>query len=207
MVPVGRQILVRDALVPPGHAASDQAFDPVLQGSLVPDHVRVGGERGQRPLLPEDVVGVEEQQIVGPVAGVRDVQAAVVAEVHPGLLAQLARDAGERGPDQLLGPVGGPGVGDDPGVHEIPDGGQAALDDRALVLDDHAQADGRLHGNTTSGGSVGGRRYAAPGGEAAAARRRPPQVPRRVHSHWTGRTTPWRLFTTSNRQVRAAAIR
>ncbi len=196
-----------DTLVPPRQTSPDQAFDAVLQGSLVPEHVPVGGELGQRALLAEDVVGVEEQEVVGTTAGVRDVQAAVVAEVHPRFLAQLAGDAGEGGPDQLLGAVGGARVRDDPGVHETADGGEAALDDRGLVLDDHAQADGRLHGNTTSGGSVGGRRYAGPAAEAAAARRG-------VAAGSPSRTHPfgWRDYAMAaqpvrNRQVPAAAVR
>lgn len=145
---VGGEELVGDAFVPPSDVTADQALAAALGRALVPQQVRVGGQQGQWTGPADHQVGVQEKQVVG--FGVRtpDVQAPVVAEVHPGVLVEFARDAVECGTDQPLGSIGRAGIGDHPGVHQTADGSEAALDDACLVLDDHAQADGRLHGNT-----------------------------------------------------------
>lgn len=140
------QVLVDDALVPPGEIAADQALDAVLRRALVAQHVRLRRERGQRPATAQDVVGVEEEQVVGLAPGMRDVEAAVVAEVGPGFLVEFSWDLAQSTSDELLGAVGGSGVGDDPGVDEVPYRVEAALDDGGFVLHDHAEANGRLHG-------------------------------------------------------------
>ena len=46
----------------------------------------------QRGVLPQDVVGVESEQIVGPAVGELDVPGAVVPEVDPGFLVEFARN-------------------------------------------------------------------------------------------------------------------
>lgn len=176
---VAGEVLMGDALVPPGDVAAYQTLDAALGRTFVPQQVRVGGQRGQRPLSVDHQIGVEEEQIVGLGVGVPDVQGPVVAEVHPRLLVELARDAVECGTDPLLCSVARTGIGDHPGVDQVANGGEAALDDVGLVLDDHAQADGRLHGNTNPGrtspgdpidgasGSGGGSPVPRPGSVAA----------------------------------------
>lgn len=140
-----------DALVPPGDVAAYQTLVAAFGRSFVPQQVRVGGQRRQRALPADHQIGVEEKQVVGLGVGVPDVPGPIVTEVHPGFLMELARNAVECAADQPLGSVARTGVGDHPGVDQSTNGGEAALDDVGLVLDDHAQADGRLHGNTNPG--------------------------------------------------------
>ena len=106
----------------------------------------------QRGVLPQDVVGVKREQIVGPAMGELDVPGAVVPEVDPGFLVEFARNTVQHLADQVLRPVRGAGVGDHPVVDERANGLQTALDHERLVLDDHAQAESLLlHGHTRPG--------------------------------------------------------
>ncbi|RUW15742.1 MAG: hypothetical protein EOQ58_13960 [Mesorhizobium sp.] len=70
-------------------------------------------------------------------------------EIFEGELMQLPGQVaiGEESPDVILGPVGRPGVADDPAVDVVDNRPQTALQVRHLVLDDHVQAKSLARGH------------------------------------------------------------
>ena len=140
-LPVRRDVLVRRALVPPAAVAAPQANHPEVERTGLAQHVGIGAERAERTELLDCHVRVDQQQVVGGAAREAEQLRAVVPEVDPLGVVQLARHLGQRAANELAGVVGGAGVADHPVVDQPPHRCEAALDDRRLVADDHGEGD------------------------------------------------------------------
>ena len=90
------------------------------------------------------LVGVDEQQILAPLARQLQRLIAVVREIHPGPLVQFTGPVFHEFADHLLRAIGRAGVDDHPLVDPRFHAGKATLDHVCLVLDDHVQANGGL---------------------------------------------------------------
>ncbi len=93
LVAVG--VLVQYALVVPGHPVAEKLAAPEDVAGILADQdgVAVGGQPAERRYADHGVVGVHHPDVVGLALGQRERLGAVVSEVLPGALVQLAGDS------------------------------------------------------------------------------------------------------------------
>ena len=88
----------------------------------------------------ERVVGIDDQRVVAFVACQLQRLGAVVREIPPWPLVQLARQVAQVLADDLLGAVGGSGVGDHPAIDHRAHAVETPANHQRLALDNHVQA-------------------------------------------------------------------
>ena len=145
---VAGDVLVKDPHVPPHESVRHEQRAPVRNPPGVHlDQIRVLIEAVLlEPVVDhEDLIGIEDEDVVGLPPCERQRLGAVVGKVSPWTLVQLARNAGHELRDHILRTVARSRVDDDPMVDEWLHAREAALDDMSFVLDDHVEADRRRH--------------------------------------------------------------
>nr|WIE90423.1 hypothetical protein P9270_023160 [Mesorhizobium sp. WSM4875] len=150
------EIFMRHATVAGAGIAPDDAGVPIGEvgtGSLEQPIAGTVELRSEARVLDDQLhVGVVEKQII--IDERRSIcmierGVAGLLEIFEGELMQLPGQVaiGEESPDVILGPVGRPGVADDPAVDVVDNRPQTALQVRHLVLDDHVQAKSLARGH------------------------------------------------------------
>jgi hypothetical protein len=141
----GFQEFVQDTGPLPIKPRGHQSTAAVERGAIF--GVKVVGVVGKRwpdktIRCSQGLIGIDEEQVVAVILCKIQCFGAVVAEVHPGPSAQLARDASQSGFNAHRCMVHRAGIDDDSVVYEGANGDEAALDDGGLVTNDHVEADG-----------------------------------------------------------------
>ena len=104
--------------------------------------VFVEWREGEVVFINEHLVSIDEEQVVALSLSRFQRLVAIIFEVLPGALMQLARDILHMLLDDLLRAVGGSGVADHPIVDDRLDRIEAAADHGALIFYNHVETDG-----------------------------------------------------------------